>query len=86
MKRTCKQGIALLLALVMLLALGSCAKIRDIPPEELPESTGGTKLPAEPGKGLQDMEAEEEPLHENPEQPAGFREETPEEPAWQPEL
>ena len=95
MKRTCKQGIALLLALVMLLALGSCAKIRDIPPEELPESTGGTKLPAAPGKGMVDKETDEAQPDEVPKQPAVSQEEeqeapeeleTPEEPAWQPEL
>lgn len=87
MKRTSKQGIALLLAMAMLLALCSCAQIKDIPPEELPESTDGTKLPAEPGKGMVDKETDEAQPDEAPKQPAVSQEEEQEEleePAWQP--
>ena len=80
MKRTCKQGIALLLALVVLLALCSCAQIPDIPPEELPEGTGGMKLPAEPGKGMVDKETDEAQPDEAPKQPAVSQEEEQEAP------
>ena len=80
MKRTYKQGTALLLAMAMLLALCSCAQIKDIPPEELPESTDGTKLPAEPGKGMVDKETDEAQPDEAPKQPAVSQEEEQEAP------